>query len=413
MNINIHGKQYNLENYNNHPGGKHILKLCVDEPDCTALFESYHAFCDMNKINDTMKKYEVNDSYDTLFKFDENGFYNVCKKRVRKYFGDKQTLRKETKANFGWLFTSITSSILFCVTQYFMLYSDYFIIKIISALLSGFFSISLGFNLLHDGSHYAICTNPNINIYLSKFIQIIYNWNFILWSYHHCIRHHQYTGSINYDPDLINTYPFFTKIKKTNKNTFNIKYFDLKFLLFHNILPGSTLGQSLLYKFWTYKKKLWKMKIPDEYLNTYDYEFLFSLIFIIFHIYNNIFIFFIYVISTNIFYFIGNSPDHDMFPTHIEIENMKEDDRKNIDWGEIQVRSSGNFCNSYDLYTKFMGGINFQIEHHLFPTLSNHKLKSISNIVKQTCEEFNIPYNSIDEPYEVYKNVTKTYKKNL
>ena len=90
-----------------------------------------------------------------------------------------------------------------------------------------------------------------------------------------------------------------------------------------------------------------------------------------------------------------------------------EDDRKNVDWGELQVRSSGNFCNSYSLYTRFMGGINYQIEHHLFPTLSNHKLEGISNIVKQTCEEYNIPYNSIDNPKDVFKNVIKTYIKNI
>ena len=49
MILNIHGKRYNLEKFN-HPGGQEILELCNNEPDCTALFESYHAFCDINKI---------------------------------------------------------------------------------------------------------------------------------------------------------------------------------------------------------------------------------------------------------------------------------------------------------------------------------------------------------------------------
>lgn len=47
--IHIRGKVYNLTEFN-HPGGKNILKLCKNEQDCTALFESYHAFSDIEKI---------------------------------------------------------------------------------------------------------------------------------------------------------------------------------------------------------------------------------------------------------------------------------------------------------------------------------------------------------------------------
>ena len=44
----IYGKLYNLKNFD-HPGGIEILNLCKNEPDCTALFESYHAFCNMDE----------------------------------------------------------------------------------------------------------------------------------------------------------------------------------------------------------------------------------------------------------------------------------------------------------------------------------------------------------------------------
>lgn len=38
--------------------------------------------------------------------------------------------------------------------------------------------------------------------------------------------------------------------------------------------------------------------------------------------------------------------------------------------------------------------MNFQIEHHLFPTLSHSHTPEVSKIVQQTCKEFNIPYNA-------------------
>ena len=46
MEITIYGKVYDLENYK-HPGGKEILKLCENEKDCTALFESYPVVMNM------------------------------------------------------------------------------------------------------------------------------------------------------------------------------------------------------------------------------------------------------------------------------------------------------------------------------------------------------------------------------
>ncbi len=38
------------------------------------------------------------------------------------------------------------------------------------------------------------------------------------------------------------------------------------------------------------------------------------------------------------------------------------------------------------------GGLNYQIEHHLFPTVPRNKLASVRPIVKEFCKERNIPY---------------------
>ena len=87
MIIKIHGKSYDIENYLHlHPGGSSILKLCKNEPDSTALFESYHVFCNRDKINKIMKKYEINYKNTLenkkLFKFEEKGFYKVLLRGV-------------------------------------------------------------------------------------------------------------------------------------------------------------------------------------------------------------------------------------------------------------------------------------------------------------------------------------------
>jgi linoleoyl-CoA desaturase len=41
----------------------------------------------------------------------------------------------------------------------------------------------------------------------------------------------------------------------------------------------------------------------------------------------------------------------------------------------------------------FVGGLNFQVEHHLFPKISHIHYPAISKIVEKKCKEFNLPYN--------------------
>ncbi|CAN0533948.1 unnamed protein product, partial [Laminaria digitata] len=57
-----------------------------------------------------------------------------------------------------------------------------------------------------------------------------------------------------------------------------------------------------------------------------------------------------------------------------------------------QVRHSGNFSNGNPLVTHAMGGINYQIEHHLFPSVSHMLYGEIAPIVRDACREFQVPY---------------------
>ena len=409
MIVNIHGKQYNLEKFN-HPGGREILELCNNEPDCTALFESYHAFCDMNKISGLMKKYEIESDKNikTMFNFEYNGFYNTCKREVLKRFAyDRITSKSDRK----WLITVISSLFLFFYFQW--LYLFYFtnpVFKLFSSFFSGITIISLGYNILHDGSHYAISERPFINQISSRIIQSLLLLNHKLWSYHHCIRHHQYTGNYKLDPDMFNSQPFIRKSNKIKPRSieFSKSNISLKFILFNIFFPGTMVGQSALYHLkWVRTKRLWKMDLPKMYFDKWTiFQYLISICFCIIEIYYGKGYFLMHIIGTNFGYFIGSAPDHDMYFTHLQISNY---DGK-MDWGEMQVRHSANFMNNYSLFTKFYGGINYQIEHHLFPTLCNSKLKIISPTVIECCKKFNIPYHSVDKPIEIFKEIVKTYQ---
>jgi linoleoyl-CoA desaturase len=63
----------------------------------------------------------------------------------------------------------------------------------------------------------------------------------------------------------------------------------------------------------------------------------------------------------------------------------------------VQVTNSGDFATGgYDIVCRLFGGINYQIEHHLFPSVSHVYLPEIAPIVQKVCKDFDIPY--VSEP---------------
>ncbi|MFU8805448.1 MAG: fatty acid desaturase family protein, partial [Bradymonadaceae bacterium] len=74
------------------------------------------------------------------------------------------------------------------------------------------------------------------------------------------------------------------------------------------------------------------------------------------------------------------------FPT------IPEDLRMEQDWATHQVLTTVDFAPENRLLSWFVGGLNFQIEHHLFPRISHIHYPALSKIVARTCEEFEIPY---------------------
>jgi len=63
-------------------------------------------------------------------------------------------------------------------------------------------------------------------------------------------------------------------------------------------------------------------------------------------------------------------------------------------WAIHQLRTTTNFANNSSLFSWYVGGLNYQIEHHLFPNVCHVHYRKISSIVKQTAQEFNLPYKS-------------------
>jgi linoleoyl-CoA desaturase len=62
------------------------------------------------------------------------------------------------------------------------------------------------------------------------------------------------------------------------------------------------------------------------------------------------------------------------------------------EWAVHQLRTTANFANGKSWVLWFTGGLNYQIEHHLFPNISHIHYPAISRIVRDVCKEYQLPY---------------------
>jgi linoleoyl-CoA desaturase len=56
------------------------------------------------------------------------------------------------------------------------------------------------------------------------------------------------------------------------------------------------------------------------------------------------------------------------------------------------MSTTSNYAPKSRIFSWLIGGLNFQVEHHLFPNICHIHYSKISKIVSETAQEFKIPY---------------------
>jgi linoleoyl-CoA desaturase len=85
-------------------------------------------------------------------------------------------------------------------------------------------------------------------------------------------------------------------------------------------------------------------------------------------------------------------------PAHVTegTEFPLPDENRNLEnnWAVHQLHTTTNFANGSRWFSWYVGGLNFQIEHHLFPNICHVHYRKISSIVSATAREFGLPYKT-------------------
>jgi len=82
-----------------------------------------------------------------------------------------------------------------------------------------------------------------------------------------------------------------------------------------------------------------------------------------------------------------------VFMNHYACEHLRKDEGKEADFLTLQLTTTKNI-NPGVFMDWFAGGLNYQIEHHLFPTIPRHNLCKVKPTVEQFCKKYDLPYIS-------------------
>ena len=261
----------------------------------------------------------------------------------------------------------------------------------------GMFSAFVGFNVCHDAIHGAFSTGKKTN----KAFGLIFNLlgaSPYVWSITHNVVHHTYTNIPGHDED-IDVAPGLIRISGDEPVNRAQRYQHLYAFPLYGLASLSWALRKDYKKFFQPKVGQQVNNHPrSEYFNLFFYKAIYYFLFIVLPLLVLDITWWQFIIGFLALQFAQGFTMGLVFQLAHVVEGtdfpMPNDDG-NIEeaWAEHQMRTTANFATHNRLAAFFLGGLNRQIEHHLFPKICHIHYGAIGKIVKQTALEFNIPYN--------------------
>jgi len=321
-------------------------------------------------------------------------FFATARQRVDTYFKENNISRYANKAMWG-------KTIFYLATflgLYLLLISNQFSLGVMFglAILIGIFSAFIGFNVCHDAIHGSFSSNPKVNSFFS-FIFNLVGASPYMWSITHNVVHHTYTNIPGHDED-IEVAPGLVRIAEDEKVNKIQRFQHLYAFGLYSLASLSWVLRKDYVKFFQKKIGEHPTNHPKrEYFNLFFYKAIYYFLFIALPLivlditWWQFLIGFICLhlaegLVMGLVFQLAHVVEGTDFPLPNDQGNMEEA------WADHQLRTTANFATNSKLASFLLGGLNRQIEHHLFPKVCHIHYPMISKIVKQTAHEFNLPY---------------------
>lgn len=264
--------------------------------------------------------------------------------------------------------------------------------------LMGVGMAGLGMVLMHDANHMTYSKNHRINKFLSSSLYLLGGYP-VTWQHQHNTLHHGFTNIDGYDEDISGAgFMRFSPnipLKKHHKFQYVYAWF------FYGLMTISWTTTKDFKQLRQYKKD----NIPLSNTTSYKQMFielivskvLYYMIFLLLPIILLPFSWYWVVLGYLVMHFICGFLLTVIFQTaHVmpssEYPTPGDDGKLENSWAIHQLLNTSNFSPKSRVFSWFIGGLNYQIEHHLFPYVSHVHYKKLSKLVKSTAEKYQLPY---------------------
>lgn len=328
-------------------------------------------------------------------------FSATLNKRVSEYFRNNNITRQ---ANGEMIVKTI-----FMFLTYFIPYA-----LILSGVITGTLGLILavvvmslglagiGLSVMHDANHGAYSKKNWVNQFIGYSLNMVGGSAFT-WKMQHNVLHHSYTNVIDEDEDIsprgvLRLTPH-SEWKKMHQYQHLYAWFlyglmTIVWLFFKDFVRTIKYHQNGL-------AKKHKAKISAEWAILIATKIVYiSYIFVIPVLVTSL-LWWQVILGVVIMHYIAGFILAIIFqPAHViegtEFPLLDEANSLQNNWAVHQLLTTTNFGNKSRWFSWYVGGLNFQIEHHLFPNICHVHYRKIAGIVQSTASEFGLPYKSSD-----------------
>lgn len=328
-----------------------------------------------------------------IFSRENLNFSKTLKQRVDEYFKSNSLKFSGNSSLYSKTIILLTLAVACYISLVFGGFSTALSIGL--CIMMGFTLAAIGFNVMHDGGHGSYSSKPWVNELMVLSLNLM-GGNAYLWKQKHNVAHHNYTNIDGMDDDIdlepflrvhdhheLKPYHRFQHIYSWILYAFTYLAW-IFFLDFKKYFTGKVAGLTF--------KKMDRKEHIIFWVSKAVYIYFFIVLPVQMLGWQNALIGYAIVsfvtgIVISVVFQLAHIVEHSSFPSPDIDHKLKNN------WDVHQLTTTVNFATKSKLVSWFVGGLNFQVEHHLFPKISHIHYPAISKIVRDTCREFGIPYN--------------------
>ena len=322
-------------------------------------------------------------------------YYSELRKRVESYFSNNGLQRTGTWKMY--LKTTVILALFAGSYVTLMFFSNTILMALLSAFVLSQAFVLVGFNIMHDANHGSYSKSKTINRIMGYTLDLI-GGSHMLWKQKHNILHHTYTNIDGMDEDLETS--GLLRLSPNQKWHFWHKLQYVYAFPVYSLLTLSMVIYTDFKKLFTGKigtQKISQVKFSEKlfiYISKTVYLGYMIILPLFFHPVIHVLFFFLYIhfilgFTFSVVFQLAHAVEQNDFP-------QPEPQTGNIEneWAIHQVETTANFAPRNKLAAWYLGGLNFQIEHHLFSNICHIHYPQISKIVLQTSKDYSINYVS-------------------